>query len=158
MKKTLGNKMDKKIKGFTLLELLVTVIILGVIALIASTILLDALHKSKDSAVKANMSAATSTLITSMSVNERTPEEAISDNLSVLNNPDGAEDSGDEIKSPYDRTLDGYLSGDTGRRGQVALEATTNTDITIRGFGFHGSNEDPIAVKTIRAAEEPDES
>lgn len=145
--------MHKRYKGFTLLELLIVVVILGILVLIASTVLLNAAHKAKNAAVQANMSAAASTMLTSLTVAEKTPEEAINENLSILNDPDSIADSKDEIHSPYDQTIDGFVDGEEGDRGQVALAAGDDY-VIIRGFGAYGSAEDPISVKTVRPLSE----
>lgn len=141
-------------KGFTLLELLIVVVILGILALISASVMLNATHKAKDGAVKAHISAAASSLLTAMTVEERTPLEAINIKIVELNNMDGIEDSGDEAKSPFDNTLDAFVDGNTGDKGQVALDGDAEDYITIRGFGINGSEGDPIATKTILKPED----
>lgn len=147
----------KNNQGFTLIELLVVVVILGILSLISSGMLLNALDKSKEAAVKANMSAAESTLVSSMAINEHTAEEAIENNISILNDPDGTAGSHDEIKSPFDSTLDGFLEGTDGAKGQVALEAIGDVEITLRGFGKNGTGAAPISVKTISGLKDVEE-
>ncbi len=137
----------KRESGFTLIELLIVVVILGVLSLISTAILINALNKAKDSAVKANVSAASSTMLTAMSVDELTAQEAINNNLNTLNNPDGIDDNGDEIKSPYDNSIDAFVEGENADRGQVSLLALSNTELSIKGYGR--SSDSPIAARTI---------
>ncbi|MGD9580547.1 MAG: type II secretion system protein [Vampirovibrionia bacterium] len=113
-------------KGFTLIELLIVIVILGILALISSAVMLNAIHKAKDGSVKANICAASSSLLTAMTIEERTPSEAINIKIVELNNMDGIEDSGDEAKSPYNKELDAFVSGTTGDKGQVALDGESN--------------------------------
>ena len=56
-------------KGFTLLELLIVVVILGVLALIAAPTLLNAADQAKNGAVKANISAAASSITSQFALN-----------------------------------------------------------------------------------------
>jgi prepilin-type N-terminal cleavage/methylation domain-containing protein len=146
-------KMRQKNTGFTLLELLVVLVILGIISLIASAVILNALYKAKDAAVKANVAAAASTLSASMALDDQPAEDAISLNIGRMNDPDGVENNGDEIKSPYDSTLEAYVQDDSGDRGQVAIRALDVNDIQIRGYGRKGADDPPIVARTIRASE-----
>lgn len=138
-----------KNNGFTLLELLVVVVILGILSLIASVILFDAVDKAKEAAIKANISAAASSITTQMTVENKTPLEAAESTAVSMNNPDGESDTGDEVKSPYNNELDAFLTGDTGEEGQVALDGSESDKTTIRGYGKLGSQAEPILVKTI---------
>ncbi|MEW5820372.1 MAG: prepilin-type N-terminal cleavage/methylation domain-containing protein [Cyanobacteriota bacterium] len=142
-----------KNKGFTLLELLIVVVILGILSLIASAYLFDAADKAKDSVVKANINAASSTVLTQMTVEDKTANNAIEDSLLSLNDPDGVADSGDEVVSPYDTDLEAFLEGDTGDVGQVALSASGELTVIMRGYGKNGASDDPIGVKTISTPE-----
>ncbi|MCK7504649.1 MAG: prepilin-type N-terminal cleavage/methylation domain-containing protein [Desulfobacterales bacterium] len=55
-------------KGFTLLELLIVVVILGVLALIATPALLNTADQAREGAVKANVSAAVSSATSRMAI------------------------------------------------------------------------------------------
>jgi len=55
-------------KGFTLLELLIVVVILGVLALIAAPALLNAADEARNGAVRANVSAAASSVTSRMAL------------------------------------------------------------------------------------------
>lgn len=141
-----------KSKGFTLLELLIVVVILGIISLIAMAVLLNALNRSKDAAVKANVSAATSTLTSAMALSEILAQTAIDNNLEVLNNPDGIDGNGDEIHSPYDSRIEAFINDETADKGQVTLIAISNNEISISGYGLYGSDREPLIVKTIKSS------
>lgn len=47
--------MKKEKEGFTLIELLAVIIILAVIAIITTSVITDAIHKSKEEAMKRSM-------------------------------------------------------------------------------------------------------
>jgi len=142
--------MNKKYIGFTLLELLIVVAIIGILTSIVVATLKDASNKAKNSAVKSNLAIAASALNSAMYVNNQSTQDAVDTTIPILNNPDTQTNSGDEVKSPYDNTLDAYIIGRTAGKGQVAAEVTSNTEITLRGFGKNGSNIEPILTKSIK--------
>ncbi|MFH0702674.1 MAG: prepilin-type N-terminal cleavage/methylation domain-containing protein [bacterium] len=64
-------------KGFTLLELLIVVVILGVLALIAAPTLMNAADQAKTAAVKANVSAAASSVTSRFATNTTEDADAV---------------------------------------------------------------------------------
>ena len=116
-------------KGFTLLELLIVVVILGVLALIAAPALLNAADTAKAGAVKANVSAAASTVTSKFALKTiETTDEIITAVVTQLNTNN---------KNPFTGLAGPFVAGDTAAIGVVTLE-NGNTDpatITIRGYG-----------------------
>lgn len=130
----------RKQRGFTLLELLIVVVILGVLALIAAPTMLNAADKAKDGAVKANVSAAASTATTHLTVNEEVATDAAANSVNDLNAAGTPDDTADDAKSPYNKDVDAFVEGSTGSAGQVALDGDdTNESVTIIGFGKDAS-------------------
>lgn len=118
-----GNKMKK---GFTLLELLIVVVILGVLALIAAPALLNASDKAKDAAVKQNIATAASTLAGKFATAGDTAT-AISETRTALSNLSAV--------NPVTGTGAAYSADDTAALGQVAVQATldANGNVVIQG-------------------------
>lgn len=143
-------------EGFTLLELLIVVVILGVLALIAAPTLLNAADKAKEGAVKANVSAASSTVTTRLAVEEENAGTASSTSVNMLNNAGTADNVNDDAKSPFDSTVNAFVEGSGGAKGQVAIGAAGGDDagyaVTISGLGKDGTTV--IASKTVRAPQE----
>jgi prepilin-type N-terminal cleavage/methylation domain-containing protein len=146
-------------KGFTLLELLIVVVILGVLALIAAPTLLNAADKAKVGAVKANVSAAASTVTTYLAVDEMTGANASSTAIETLNNGgDGTADTEDDACSPFDSVsdmssgcnIDAYTDASP-EKGQVVIAADGSNEyaVNIKGYGKDGSTV--VAAKTVRA-------
>lgn len=131
-------------KGFTLLELLIVVVILGVLALIAAPTLLNAADQAKLGAVRANVSAAASTVTSQFALNTTDTTAEIVDAVVAKLNTDN--------KNPITGAASPYASGATGTAGQVALEPTSDTDgtavIVIRGFDKAGAE---LIVKRVAA-------
>lgn len=144
----------RKQRGFTLLELLIVVVILGVLALIAAPTLLNAADKAKEGAVKANVSAAASTVTTRLAVEEENGSTAATTATNQLNNA-GTSDTADDAKSPFNSTIDAFVAATDGGKGQTSLDGSTSADaVTIKGWGKQGNAADPITAKTVRAPQE----
>ena len=114
-------------KGFTLLELLIVVVILGILALIAAPTLLDAANRARDGAVKANVSAAASSVTSRFATTTNTSTEiatAVVTNLNTNN------------KNPIDGTTAAYADAASTTEGIVTIVGDdTNDLVTITGYG-----------------------
>lgn len=130
----------QKRQGFTLLELLIVVVILGVLALIAAPSLLNAADQAKDATVKANESAAASSVTSRFALNStETATQIANDIVTELNA---------ENKNPVDDTAAAFATaGNT--PGSVVLTADDNADsIVITGYGKKGNL---LITKTVKA-------
>lgn len=127
-------------KGFTLLELLIVVVILGVLALIAAPSLLNAADQAKDSTVKANASAVASSVTSEFALNtNKTASEIADDVVAKLNTNN---------KNPIDDTKAAFATSGTDA-GSVVLTPDDATDqITINGYD---KNSASIIIKTVAA-------
>jgi prepilin-type N-terminal cleavage/methylation domain-containing protein len=110
-------------KGFTLLELLIVVVILGVLALIAAPALLNATDKAKDAAVKENIATAASTLAGKFATTADT-DTAIADTITALQTDQGA-------VNPIKGTGVAYTAA-APTEGQVQISGDA-TMVTIQG-------------------------
>jgi len=131
----------QKRQGFTLLELLIVVVILGVLALIAAPSLLNAADQAKDATVKANESAAASSITSRFALNNNndTASTIADDLVTELNG---------ENKNPVDATAAAFATSGT-VPGSVVLTADDATDtIVITGYGKKG---DLLITKTVKA-------
>lgn len=141
------NLKSKTINGFTLLELLIVVLILGILALIGSFVLLDAAEKSKMAAVRANVSAAASTVTYKLTVDTVANDQLITAVVEKLNDPDQEPDTGDENHSPFLKTVDAFTDEEEAEAGQVTIIAESDIVVYIKGYGKQGSNSPPIISK-----------
>lgn len=137
-------------KGFTLLELMIITIIIGILALMASVMLLDAGEKSKLSAVRANVAAAISSVEYKLTNEDLSVEDIITEIIEELNNPDGIDDSGDELKSPFKKSVRAFIDTEDAEPGQVSLIYVEDEDVVkVKGYGPKGSNASAIISKAI---------
>jgi type IV pilus assembly protein PilA len=130
----------KKRQGFTLLELLIVVVILGVLALIAAPSLLNAADRAKEATVKANISAAASTVTSRFAINDN---NLVAGDIAtaVVNelNP--------ENKNPIVALGAAFTTG-AAAPGTVLLDATDDDTIVITGYG---KTTNLLVTKTIKA-------
>lgn len=132
----------RKRQGFTLLELLIVVVILGVLALIAAPNLLNAADQSKDSVVKSNECAASSSIISLFALNSTLKASEIATAVVGILNA--------QNKNPVDVTKTAFATSGT-VAGSVVLTANDATDtITITGYGKNGNL---LLTKTVSASE-----
>ncbi len=79
----------RKRKGFTLLELMIVVVILGVLALIAVPSLLNAVEQSRQSAVLGNVSAASSSIASRLAIGQAVDAALVAELNATSDNPYG---------------------------------------------------------------------
>ena len=131
-------------KGFTLLELLIVVVILGVLALIAAPTLLNAADQAKEGAVKANVSAAASSITSQFALH--------SDKTSALVASDVADALNSNNKNPFTNAANPFAIAANSGAGTVSLVAgvdANGTDIiTINGYKKDGTS---IITKVVSA-------
>lgn len=113
-------------KGFTLLELLIVVVILGVLALIAAPSLLNAADQAKNGAVKANISASASSVTSQFALNTtQTATQSATSVVTALNANN---------TNPIDSANPAFSLTGTAP-GSVVLTPNDATDqITITGY------------------------
>lgn len=127
-------------KGFTLLELLIVVVILGVLALIAAPTLLNAADQAKVGAVKANVSAAASSVTSRLAVEGDVDVAAIAGAVAkeLNDNNKNPIDSKETAKAFMDQSGAPTAKGD---KGVVVIGYDTTTDtISINGYDKNGDS------------------
>ncbi|MEI8388687.1 MAG: prepilin-type N-terminal cleavage/methylation domain-containing protein [bacterium] len=133
----------QKRQGFTLLELLIVVVILGVLALIAAPSLLNAADQAKEGTVKANISAAASSVTSRIALDLSTTNTTADIADAIVT------DLNAENKNPFDTTAVAFATSGT-TAGSVVISATDADTITITGYGKTGNL---LLTKTINAPE-----
>ena len=93
----------QKRQGFTLLELLIVVVILGVLALIAAPSLLNAADQAKEGTVKANISAAASSVTSRIALDLSTTNTTADIADAIVT------DLNAENKNPFDTTAVAFV-------------------------------------------------
>ncbi len=128
-------------KGFTLLELLIVVVILGVLALIAAPTLLNAADQAKNAAVKANVSAAASSITSRFALESTEAASVIATNVAEALNTNN--------KNPITGAANPFVAAASGAAGEVALSANDDADsIDIIGYDKDGA---ALLTKTVAA-------
>ena len=140
-------------KGFTVLELLIVIVILGVLALIAVPLLLHCAQKAKEGVIKGNVSAAASTSTTYLTVEGYDGQASAEYAAEGLNaGGDGKEGSLDDPKSPFDEKKPAYVLNGSGP-GQVQISGDADLNyILIKGYGKEGRTA--VSTKTIKGFNE----
>jgi len=125
----------KKECGFTLLELLVVIVIIGILALIITPTLLNATEYAKEGAVKANTSVAAASVTTYLTVDELDADDAAEEAADSLNAAGSTDDDSDDAKSPFDTATEAFVAGDSGSAGQVVLDGDDGEyAVTVMGL------------------------
>lgn len=127
-------------KGFTLLELLIVVVILGVLALIAAPSLLNAADQAKDSAVKANVSAASSSITSQFALNSTKTASDIADDVIAKLNTNNT--------NPIDSTKSAFATSGTDAGSVVLAADDANDEIVVTGYDKKGTQ---LIIKTVAA-------
>jgi len=130
----------QKRQGFTLLELLIVVVILGVLALIAAPSLLNAADQAKDATVKANISAAASSVTSRFALHSTDSASTVADDV--------VEELNAENKNPMDEAAAAFATSGT-VAGSVVLAANDDADtIVITGYN---KDQEVLVTKTVKA-------
>lgn len=136
--------------GFTLIELMIVVVIIAVLAIMSGAMLLDVASKAKDGAVKSNVTAAYSSIMSKINIGENDDiEDLVEQCVGDLNDPDGEDGTGDEIYSPFSSNLPAYIINSSASAGQVAVQLVDEDTVSISGYGESGSSSDPLITKTV---------
>ena len=133
----------KRRQGFTLLELMIVVVILGVLALIAVPALLNAVDQSRESAVSGNVSAASSTVSSRLAIGATvaTAGGGANDVVTLLNA---------SSENPYGAGVS-FVGGACANEGEVGITDNGDGSFTIDGCGAGGAQ---ITSKTIYEPED----
>ena len=138
-------------KGFTLLELMIVVVILGVLALIAVPSLLNAVDQSREAAVKGNVSAAASTVSSRIAIGAPialTDDGADDDILQPLNN--SADNPYGDVDGDGSPDSTAFSSGDCATIGEVGITDNGDGSYNITGCREDSDgNAEIFVTKTI---------
>ena len=115
-----------KKQAFTLLELLIVVVIIGILALIAAPSLLNATDEARNGTVMANVSAAASSVTSRFALNNtETPTEVATAVVTTLNT---------DNTNPIDDQFAAFATAGTNPGSVVLTADDANDQITITGY------------------------
>ena len=130
----------KKRQGFTLLELLIVVVILGVLALIAAPSLLNAADQARNATVMANESAAASSVTSRFALNSSDAASVIADAIATELNA--------ETTNPINDANPAFATAGTAPGSVVLTADDANDEIVITGYDKDGTL---LVTKTVKA-------
>lgn len=136
------------IGGIALLILLIlfSVVLIGILASILTPTLLNASDKAKAVAVKANVSAAASTVTTRLIIYENKPEFTVNASIKDLQQAGTPNDLSDDPKSPFDSNLPAYDN----KPGPGVVEIKLDKDLKKVKITGYGKDESVVLItKTI---------
>lgn len=140
-------------KGFSLLELLIVVVIIGVLCMIVAPGLLNASDYAREGAVKANVSAAASTVITHLTVESKDAITSAADAADQLNEANSPDDPSDDAKSPFNSQENAYVADSaTTIGGQTTLDGAEDEYVVVIK-GWNKQAEVILAQKAVSAIE-----
>ncbi len=140
-------------KGFTLLELLIVVVVLGVLALIALPTLLNTVDKAKDSSIAGNVNAASSSISGQFALdNSQEYSTMVTNVVTDLNNGNNVNPANPDDMSPF---VDGAAACSQSTIGKVYIQASSSggdESISIIGCKVDGTS---TITKVIKGTGEP---
>lgn len=133
----------KKRQGFTLLELMIVVVILGVLALLAVPAMLNAVDEARAGVSQGNLSAAASTLSSHMAMDSAT-FSLDDDVIGVLN---------DNTENPTGEGV-AFVNGTCANGGEVGIDGNLDDGFTLTACDANGEVSMTKTLAPLAAVEE----